>query len=244
MNFPQNLPKIIHYIYQSFEEFVSPRHCEICGNHIGLNKRKLEFICDNCFYLLPKAPSPDLILNSLITNFPGDELFISNAISLFSVSGTNHIFIKIIHSLKYKSFTKVGYELGHLLGKELIKFHFLDYDGLIPVPIHVARKRERGYNQSEIISKSVSKVINKPILNNLIIRNRYTLSQTKFNSTQERKDNLIDAFSFKSNPNEVQNKIFLLIDDVLTSGATVNTIAKLLIESGAKRIDVATLAKA
>lgn len=244
MQFRQTLNVITKNIFQSFEEFVSPRHCEICETYIGTNQRNLEFICDNCFYSLPKAPPPESILNLLITNFPEDELFISNAISLFSVAGQYHHFIEIIHSLKYKSFSRVGYELGTLLGKELIKFNMIEYDGIIPVPIHKARKRERGFNQSEIIAKAVSHVIKIPIMKNLIFRTRYTQSQTRFKSSKERKENLIEAFSTGKNWEKIQNRIFLIIDDVLTSGATVNTIAKTLIESGAKRIDVATLAKA
>ncbi len=244
MNLKFSITEIISSLFHTFEEIVAPRHCELCGKYIDNHHRNLEFACDECLYSLPKAPSPEIILNSLIETFPEDELFISNAYALFSVNAENRKYIEIIHSLKYKSFQRIGFELGSLLGKELIRYNAIDYDGIIPIPIHNARKRERGFNQSEIIASAVSDAIGVPIFLNIAERSRYTISQTNFNSTTERKSNLENAFSIMSSKIGVQNQSFLLIDDVLTTGATINSLAKLLIESGAKRIDSACLAKA
>lgn len=225
---------------EAFFEVLAPRHCEVCGKPTGNLKTRFEFFCDNCAESMPLAPEPEVILNHLITNIKGDDLSLSGAYCLFSVS-EDFDFIKLIYSLKYDGFTRVGKELGLELGKIIQKYKDTDYDYLVPVPIHHARQRERGFNQSEIITEAVSSVLNTPIGKNIVKRNKYTQSQTLLSSS-ERKMNVSDVFIPAQKNLNLFGKSFLLIDDVLTTGSTLNACGNCLLELGAKRVDCAALA--
>lgn len=107
------------------------------------------------------------------------------------------------------------------------------------IPIHPARRRERGYNQAELIARGVADVLGLPVLN-VMQRTRYTGTQTAL-SEQQRLVNLHNAFSVHT-PDLIRNARILLVDDVLTTGATLNTAAEALIAAGARRVDALTIA--
>lgn len=231
---------ISKYIIDAILETVAPRHCEVCGDYIGTDIRQFEFICDSCVAQFPVAPLPSEVYNRLVSNFDRNELAIDNAIALMSLS-ENDKFINIIYSLKYNGFRRVGIEFGKELGRFLLKYNMISYDALVPVPIHSARRRERGFNQSELISKGINSIINVPVDSKLIKRTRYTQSQTLLNK-EERKSNISNVFSSYKKTNEISGKSFLLVDDVLTTGSTINAIGQVLKQIGAKRVDCASLA--
>lgn len=223
-------------------EMIAPRHCEICNEYIGQTNQRHEFICDSCFDKIPLAPPPDVIFNSIINNFSADDLSVIRFYSLFSIKEDDR-FMNLIYGLKYLGFTRVGYELGKELGKIIKMYSDTDYNALIPVPIHHARIRERGFNQAEIICKGISDSLGLPINNNIVKRYKYTTSQTKL-SKEERKHNVKDIFKPYKKNMKLKGGTFLLVDDVLTTGSTINSVAKALLEMGARRVDAATLAKA
>ncbi|MDE3059351.1 MAG: ComF family protein [Bacteroidota bacterium] len=152
---------------------------------------------------------------------------------------------KIVHSLKYQAITVFGRELGQHLGKEIAaRGNFTDVNAVIPVPLHKLKRRERGYNQSEFISKGIAKELNVPVFPSLIRRKKNTVSQTRLN-VEEREKNVEDAFEIpKTMLPVVAGKIFLLVDDVITTGATIQSIARVLKNAGAKKIYVASAALA
>ena len=161
------------------------------------------------------------------------------AYALFSLK-ENFQFLDLIHDLKYYGFKKVGYELGVELGKLLIAYGALDYDFIVPAPIHRARRRERGYNQSESIAVGLSEIISVPVNNQIIKRKRYTPSQTTLDK-QSRMINISKAFIPYANEIKLLNLNILLVDDVLTTGSTINEAALAILEMGAKRVDAAVL---
>ena len=112
------------------------------------------------------------------------------------------------------------------------------YDAIVPVPLHKIKYRERGYNQSALLAKQVSLLINVPVQDNLLIRNRYTKSQTNL-SKIARERNVSGAFFCSSSFGAER---ILLIDDVITTGSTVNACADALITAGIKQVDVFALA--
>lgn len=114
------------------------------------------------------------------------------------------------------------------------------YDCLIPIPIHHARKRERGFNQSIILAESIEKYTLIPIFNNIISRHKYTYSQANLDKS-ERKTNLNEKFKIIDSKT-IFDKRVLLIDDVLTTATTANHCADLLLKAGARRVDVAVIA--
>jgi len=219
---------------------MAPRRCEVCGLPLENQIRQYEFICQKCSDLLPAAPSSDTILNRFITNFPKDLVSISNFYSLFSFNEDKD-YIKIIYSLKYAGFKRVGTEFGKELGKLILEKSGTDYSAIIPIPIHHARMRERGFNQSDVIAAGISTIINIPVNNKIIRRSKYTKTQTLLTKA-ERKTNVNDVFVPFNNHINIKGKYFLLIDDVLTTGSTINSCGNVLLEMGAKRIDCATLA--
>jgi ComF family protein len=139
----------------------------------------------------------------------------------------------IIHSLKYDKKFKVGIYLGELLADSLKQ---LDWriDLIIPVPIHHLKKAERGYNQSDFIAKGLSKALNVPGSTKTVKRIRYTETQTDLN-LNERAKNVEKAFKLNK-PNAVKGKNILLVDDVITTGATILECAKILVNAGAKTV--------
>jgi len=126
-----------------------------------------------------------------------------------------------------------------VLSKDILFRHSIDL--IIPVPLHKKRRRRRGYNQSEIIAKHLSKVYCLPMSSQILIKTKNTVPQMKL-SKKLRIKNLTDSFSSK-NIHILKNKNIMLVDDVITTGTTLNTCAKKLIKAGAKKVFVFTLAR-
>ncbi|VAX35904.1 Competence protein F homolog, phosphoribosyltransferase domain; protein YhgH required for utilization of DNA as sole source of carbon and energy [hydrothermal vent metagenome] len=148
----------------------------------------------------------------------------------------------LLHIFKYQQKTS----LRHVFAQSMINFiqrHNFDiaqFDIIIPIPLSWARKRERGYNQAGLLANPISKTFNIPISHKILKRNRYTESQTHL-SQKERWTNITDAFTIK-NSSDVKGKNILLIDDLLTTGATTSEAARTLKHSGAQTVGLLTLA--
>lgn len=229
-------------VFHSVFDILAPRLCELCQCDMSAQSNRMDFICNKCLDNMPLPPSGARTLNQIITNFETNQIAIDNACALFHLKD-NFDYMELIHSLKYFGFRKIGLELGFLLGELLILRDMKNYDYIVPVPIHSAKQRERGFNQAEIISQGISNVIQKPINSNLIKRKIYTVTQTKLDKAT-RKSNVSGAFTLYNEQVELSGKNLLIVDDVLTTGSTIHSIAKLAKESGALRVDVAVLALA
>jgi ComF family protein len=149
---------------------------------------------------------------------------------------------KIIQGLKFRG----RRNLVHLLGPLLTAVFFEswtreEFDLIVPVPLHPKRRRERGYNQSELLSRFLARQIAVPCSRNLI-RTRPTLPQVGLTDS-ERKENVQKAFRCP-HPQHISRKRILLIDDVMTTGATVTSAVRALLEGGALRVSVLTVARA
>lgn len=150
----------------------------------------------------------------------------------------------LIHQLKYNGMTSLGVALGERLAGVLMPE--LDDNSyiLLPVPLHRTKKRERGYNQSEYICKGIANVSGLVVAPSLLKRTRYTQSQTALD-IEERRENVADAFAL--NPRcsvPVADQSFVLVDDVITTGATIDACARLLVKHGAKRVLACSVALA
>jgi ComF family protein len=170
------------------------------------------------------------------------EGYISDLVSCFVFEKEGPLQL-IAHSLKYQEYKSIGIRLGKEIGK-LIKDWGIEVDLIIPVPLHRIKHRERGYNQSEFIAHGIRSVINRPIVINAISRTRYTQTQTKLN-LDERRRNMEEAFKMvPSTSKKLNGKICLLVDDVITTGATTISCAKEIIASGTAKIIAASAALA
>ncbi len=233
---------IFDLTFRSFLDFLSPLQCSICNSRINAKNFKYDFLCMGCYLEMPPMPDSAYVLNKLISSIDKDNLSISNAFSLFSIKDDSR-FLELIHLLKYNGHRKIGAVLGRELG-QFIRFNSKnDYDFIVPVPIHSARIRERGFNQSDIIALALSIELSVPLNTNLIFRSKYTKTQTLLNS-DERKKNVEYVFKPKRGFERYSLKNILIVDDVLTTGSTINSAANCLLQMGAKRIDCASLAVA
>jgi len=146
-------------------------------------------------------------------------------------------FKHFVHAAKFKGKLSTARLLGQLMAQQLSNNVELIDDlpnGLLPVPLHPTRQRDRGYNQAHEIAIPVSQHLHIPILSQLAIRVTATVAQSSL-PLKQRKHNLKQAFTIKK---EVTNQHIAIIDDVMTSGTTVNVLAKALKQAGAKRVSV------
>jgi len=153
----------------------------------------------------------------------------------------NKIIRNLIHEFKYKEMTFVGNYLMSLLFSKLPKDFLEGIDYIVPIPLHKVKKRARGFNQSEILSNSLSEFSHIPTLN-IIDRAVYTKTQTKLNRL-ERKSNVKNAFVLNKNY-DINKKSFVIVDDVFTTGSTANEAAKVLKDHNAEIVKVLVLATA
>jgi len=135
-----------------------------------------------------------------------------------------------IHHLKYKNLRALSVPLAELL-RDYLSANPITADVLVPVPLHPKRFRERGYNQSSLLAGELGRLIGLPVVDDCLIRRKNTASQAKTSNVEERRYNMIDAFSCRDE--RLYGKRVMLIDDVATSGATLNACASALKSSGA-----------
>lgn len=150
---------------------------------------------------------------------------------------------RLIHALKYEGKRSLAKRLGLLLADRVSKDGTLKgIELLIPVPLHPSRMRERGYNQSELIAEAVGQRLGLPVVKDVLIRRRRTKTQTKLD-TWQRRENVKGAFSVKK-PELVLDKRVALVDDVLTTGATLDACAQTLLSAGAREVQALVVARA
>jgi len=148
---------------------------------------------------------------------------------------------KMLHALKYKSKPEVGVLLGKWYGADLKKSNsFSACDYIVPVPLHKKRLRKRGYNQSEHFARGLSEELNIPVLTNVLHKKHFTETQT-YKSREERWQNTIDSFEVK-NKDLIKNSVILLVDDVITTGATTEACILQLQNSSNASVYVASIA--
>lgn len=146
----------------------------------------------------------------------------------------------LLHQLKYRNKSELAQELGVLYGKILADNGFAKcWDFIVPVPLHPLKQRRRGYNQSEQFGLGLSEALDLKLVNGLI-RRKFTETQT-LKSRLERMSNMDDVFDVSSH-SSTSNKSILLVDDVMTTGATLCACANVLLANGAKNVDLVTIA--
>lgn len=220
-----DLNKLVKILF----DFIFPRICLSCNSVLNTNENVLCNSCKDTIKIIPQ----DLLKIEYIKKFQND-LFIDDFQSCF-IFEKDKVIQKVLHSYKYENKIYVGKFLGDLIYYNLDKFiKTWDADLIIPVPLHPLKKAERGYNQSYHIAKQVAKNLNLPIDNKSLKRKVYTQTQTKMNLA-ERKENVKNAFIIKD-AKKLSGKKIILIDDVITTGATISECAKVLKGNGAIKV--------
>jgi len=210
--------KIVKHLFNLFY----PSTCICCEQNL-LDQEKI--ICIECRADLPFAENGDFISNPLTLIFEGRVLIEKGASFLYyHPSGKVK---KLIHELKYKNNQEVGEFLGKWFGERLLKStKFKDIDFILPVPLHIKKQQKRGYNQLTKFGDSLSTVLHTKYLENVLIRSSTSKTQT-FKNRVERFKNLMTNFSI-TDTTFLKNKHVLLIDDVVTTGATLEACNKIL----------------
>jgi ComF family protein len=222
--------------FRHFIELVYPNLCRACGNHLSESEEVLCIICEN---ELPKTgfhAFPDnAVFKRMYNRMP-----VENATSLFYFDKGNRV-QRLMHQLKYSGKTEIGEYLGMMLGNDLKNTEsYKSISLIVPVPLHEKKIRQRGYNQSEYFAYGIAKAMKTPVVTNIIKRTAHTETQTGKNRF-ERWDNVKEAFRLIS-PELITDNHILLVDDVITTGATLEACGQLLTEIRGVRLSIATIA--
>lgn len=220
---------------KDFINLLFPRCCVI--SHEPLTKGE-QYISTNCAYRLPKYNLTELN-ESLSKRFYG-LVKIKHAFAYYKFAKKSNV-QKLIHHIKYRN----GQELGELVagwyGNALMEAGYdQEFDVIVTIPLHKAKQRKRGYNQCDCIAKGLASVLRIPWETDVLYRNIYTESQTKMSKIQ-RFENAATIYSINV-AEKIKGKRVLLIDDVITTGATIGMCADLLLKAQCKEVSVAALA--
>ena len=213
-------------ILQPLHDFLFVTECLHCGAQLNDDERR---VCSNCWNALSIVRENDYTFTVLIDRFREGGV-IDDFVTLYYFE-KGKLLQTLAHSLKYEEVTAFGFELGVRLGKIISNSAI---DCIIPVPLNKRKERERGYNQSDWIAKGISSIINAPVLSHIVRRTRYTVTQTHLNA-EERRHNIADAFEVTA-ADAIREKNILLVDDIVTTGSTIQEIARVLKNANAARI--------
>ncbi len=228
---------VLEQLKKTALDLLFPLRCIECGNEGSL-------ICPYCrnrlsWIMTPVCPfcGVDKPLDIPCTSCPVFQPVIDGIRAPFRFEGTIR---SAVHQLKYRNLRAIAAPLAKMMA-DYLDDNPLPYGIIIPVPLHNKRLRERGYNQSELLAKEIAGLTGVRIEKDLLTRHRHTPAQVMTKSIQERRANLTGAFTCKSE--NINGKKVLLIDDVATSGATLDACAKALKSAGAVSVWGLTLAR-
>lgn len=227
------------YFYDLWDDFISllfPRLCYACGNNLMRNET---LICTECYILIPRTNyhlKPDNPVSQLFWGRCNIE-----RAAAFSFYTRESRIRKLIHQLKYKGIKEIGSELGRIYGNTLKSSEFLkEIDLIIPVPLHPSKIRQRGFNQSDLIAGGLSESTGIPVDSDLLERKTVTKTQTR-KSRYDRWTNVQDIFKV-TGENRLKDMHILLVDDVITTGSTIEACANELLKGENIKVSVAALA--
>lgn len=225
----------IHEVSEDFLSLIYPNLCFSCENVL---MKQEHLICTNCMIQLPRT------YYHLVEDNPVELIFwgrvkIEKATSYFLYQKGSK-YQQLIHELKYKGFREIGVELGKKFGAELIQNNYFgDVDCLVPVPLHPKKEKKRGYNQSLAIAEGLAQMLQKEVCTDVLIRNYYSETQTR-KGRFERWQNVNELFGVK-NSEKLANKHVLLVDDIVTTGSTLEACANVLLQLPNVKVSIATL---
>lgn len=196
-------------------------------------------ICTICFSSFPETDFHKFVDNVITNHFIG-KTTIAYGFSLYSLRKKSHL-EQVLFAMKYKNQPKIGEMLGQHYGNILHQAPLIEaINAIVAIPLHPKRFKERGYNQSDFFAKGLSVSLNIPLYTKCIARIRYTPSQTTKNKI-ERATNLKGAFKVIQ-PGLLRGKHLLLVDDILTTGATLTSCTNALLAAGVAKVSIATIA--
>ncbi len=225
-------------MFSDFLNLIFPSYCLAC--HKALVKNE-DFICTYCRFDLPKTEYHLINDNQLAKKFYG-KVKLENCLAYLKYSKEGKV-QRIIHNLKYQGKKEIGEIIGKWYGFDIKSSeNNYKFDLIIPIPLHLKKLKKRGYNQTDGFAKGLSEALDIQWDSHSLVRNIPNRTQTK-KDKYERWLNVKDIF-FVENLSKVKNKHVLLVDDVITTGSTIEAGAQKLLEAGCKMVSIAAIATA
>ena len=225
-------------ILSPFLHFFYPHNCLGCGSDIIEAEN---FLCLECINNLPHTGFALHANNPVEKTFWG-RITVVAAMSEFYFS-KDSIMQNLIHEFKYKGNRNVGLYLGNIMGKSLLSSNrFSDINALVPLPLFSEKESKRGYNQSFILCAGINEILHIPVITKNVIRIIRTETQTK-KHRRERWENVADSF-IVTDKAQLQGKNVLLVDDVITTGATFEACGQAMLTAADIKLNIAALAMA
>ena len=217
-------------------DLIAPRACVVCGKRLGIEE---EVICSVCNFRLPRTHYVNEAYENEMAKLFWGRIPVERCAALMfyqAHSSSAHI----IYQLKYHQRPDIGICIGRMMAQEFHQAYFFeDIDVIIPVPLAMERERNRGYNQSLMIARGISEATGLPIMEDVIIRKRFSSSQTQ-KDRWSRTENVEGVFEL-IHGEKIQGKHILLADDVITTGATVCSCGEELAQAGNIKISVVSI---
>lgn len=224
-------------IFFDFFHLFYPRMCRACDSPLLKHE---EIICTQCLYEMPNA-NMGLSKNNCVEQLFWGRFPVESAGAYYSFKKGSHV-QKLLHKFKYKNSPEIGVKIGKLYGAEILKLGCKIPDIIVPIPLHPKKYAIRGYNQSERFGAGLAEALNIPMDTKNFLRNTFTETQTKKNRF-ERWNNVKDIF-ICIDPEVFNNKHILLVDDVITTGSTIESSAQKLLSYENIKISIASIAVA
>jgi ComF family protein len=213
-----------------------PNYCRGCEESLVKGEN---IICTRCMMDLPKSNYHREKENPFFQKFSG-RLPVKFVMTLFKFVKRGKV-QHLLHALKYKNQPEIGVQLGRVYASDLIEENYKDqFDVIVPVPLHPSKKRKRGYNQSEEFGKGLAEILEIQCTEKFLKRIKSTTTQTK-KSRLNRWENVSDVFEVAER-DQLQGKRILLVDDVVTTGATLEACGMKLLAAGCAEISIACIA--
>jgi ComF family protein len=224
-----------HALFRTALDFVYPPFCPLCENGVHDSG---DFICSACLDSLQLRRQPAQTIATASTLSSPRSSF-DGIYALYEYETNMQ---QIVHYLKYRGYKRIALQLGNRLGHFLLP-HLVSnpVDGLVPVPLHRKRHRERGFNQAELLARAIAQVIEKPVFNDVLFRTRNTPPQANLNR-DARLHNVAGAFK-TAQGTRFDSLSLAIVDDVFTTGSTIDECAKVLRKAGAVYITALTVAR-
>ncbi|NCD70444.1 ComF family protein [Mucilaginibacter agri] len=221
-----------------FFSLLFPQLCEACNETLS---RQEELICTNCLYNLPYTNFHRSNDHIVAQQFWG-KLPLEGSFALFYFTKGGNV-QRLMHHLKYRNKPQIGTLLGKIAGRQLSTHDKLKTaDLIIPVPLHPSRLRKRGYNQSEYFAKGLAEIMEAKVSTKNLLRAKATETQTR-KSRFERFENVSEVFKI-NDPAALAGKHILLVDDIMTTGSTLEACGNILLQIEGVKLSIATMAYA
>lgn len=220
---------------QALTQLFYPHQCAGCGSD---TLEQEQILCSTCTVALPETGFADLPGNPVEKIFYGRISLMAAHSQYYFAAGS--LIQRLVHQLKYQNGIAQGMLLGKLTAYSMQDSgRFTSLDAIIPLPLYPDKEKLRGYNQAMVIAEGMAEVLHIPVLDGVLIRQRYTETQTKKQRTS-RWENVRNSFAV-ADPSQVKNRHCLLVDDVVTTGATLEAAGAILLQEENVQLSLATL---